>query len=163
MFGRIVVFVWAFVLTLGPLSLSDYGAPAARAAEARFGFTDIRLPANLHIFPPGPEVPADAARFVGVWAGSWDYILNHVLVVEELRLTPDGGVEAIVIYAVGVAPQWEIRAPSWVRLRGTIKDGQLVLITKAAVFVYHFRDGELRATRDSGGLMVRARMRQQKQ
>jgi hypothetical protein len=68
------------------------------------------LPSDVRIVPPEAAGPQQLAAFSGKWSGVWDGILQHVLVVEEI--TPP---HAVVIYAWGTAPQWQIAQPGWSR------------------------------------------------
>jgi hypothetical protein len=129
-------------------------------AGIRFGFPDVPLP-DLHITLPGPDVPAEAARFSGVWTGVWDEThnpLNHILVVERLRRTSDG-VEAVVIYAFGVR---QVSKPGWLRAKGTINDGRLVVhLPPDRRVTYDLRDDSLQASFSSPRMLAWARMRRQ--
>lgn len=58
------------------------------------------LPEAAAIQPPGPEVPAEYARFSGIWQGAWGGNLDGKLAVT--RVGPDGSVDAI--YAWGDNP-----------------------------------------------------------
>ena len=61
---------------------------------------DVPLPANVEITPPAAVVPPALAAFTGRWAGQWDGLLPHILIVEEVQPP-----HARVIYAWGTAPQ----------------------------------------------------------
>lgn len=74
------------------------------------------LPAWIHLAPPARNLPADVKAFCGRWSGRWDGILDHVLVVE--RVTRH---RAELIYATGVARQWNFNRARWVRVRGSVK------------------------------------------
>ena len=58
----------------------------------------LPLPSDLEPVRPGADVPANVARFAGVWAhGAWDGVLPHALVVESV----DAAGRAQVLYVLG--------------------------------------------------------------
>ena len=83
---------------------------------------------------PGDEVPAELARFSGVWSGKWGGNLDGRLAV--LTVSPTGSVEAV--YAFG-----ELRdrfGAGQTEVTGQIADGVLTLETfgNGAVVTYQF-------------------------
>ncbi|MGH8068278.1 MAG: dienelactone hydrolase family protein [Candidatus Entotheonellia bacterium] len=81
------------------------------------------LPPDVRIESPGPEVPAPAAAFSGIWAGgAWDGILPHVVIVEQV--SPTGN--AAVISSWGDAPDWQLTR-GFTRVQGRIDHGRLLL------------------------------------
>lgn len=83
---------------------------------------DLALPEDLSVGEPPRGTLRTARRFLGAWAGSWDDMLPHALLVE--RAEADGAARAV--YAVGDAPAWGIRR-AWSRASGAVADGRLVL------------------------------------
>lgn len=78
-------------------------------------FGDVPIPNNI------APLPADQSAFSGVWTGSWDGQINHILIVEALR---DGG-QADVLYAIGKQGQ---NSGRWFRQKAQI-DGDTLSIT----------------------------------
>lgn len=122
----------------------------------------VSLPPDARVMPPSADIPKEFASFSGWWAGVWDRVLPHVLVVEEItpeRLTEPSG--AIVVYAWGDAPQWRTR-PGWSRARGRFLRGELHLarFPNGAQVIYRMRPDEtLDATYDLQGQIARATLR----
>ena len=113
------------------------------------------LPDSTTIVPPDPALPPDLRAFSGKWSGSWEGMLDHILVVEEI--TPK---EATFVYAWGTCPAWNIREPGWVRVKGTLEDGALraSLPNGAAVTYTLTSDGKLSGTYSFRGRISRAQM-----
>jgi hypothetical protein len=113
------------------------------------------LPLDVRIIPPEAAVLQQLAAFSGKWSGVWDGILHHVLVVEEI--TPP---HAVVIYAWGTAPQWQIAQPGWGRVQGEFVDGALKLsLRRPATAMYRLQpDGTLDATYEWAGGISRANL-----
>jgi hypothetical protein len=63
------------------------------------------LPRDARIFAPGSDTSPAAASFLGQWFGRWSSIMDHILVVEEVK-----GEKARVIYAYSDTPEWNIKA-----------------------------------------------------
>ena len=74
-------------------------------------FSNVPLPEDLEIQPPGPSVHDERAGFSGIWSGVWRGQLNHVFAVE--RIGADG---AQIVYANGINEYWGIDEAFWVRL-----------------------------------------------
>lgn len=75
-------------------------AVAGNRPAASLSPKPARLPADVRVVPPGPEVPSDRAAFSGGWRG-WGcggYQCDVALVVEQVR-----GDEATVVYAMANA------------------------------------------------------------
>ncbi len=81
------------------------------------------LPHDTQVVPPSEAIPASLARYSGKWFGVSDGILDHLLVVENIRSRH----EVDAIYAWGVAYQWGINEPGWERFKGAFRNGKLVL------------------------------------
>jgi hypothetical protein len=113
------------------------------------------LPSDVRIIPPEATVLQQLAAFSGKWSGVWDGILHHILVVEEI--TPP---HAVVIYAWGTAPQWQIAQPGWSRVQGEFVDGALKFsLRRPATVMYRLQpDGTLDATYEWAGGISRANL-----
>jgi hypothetical protein len=113
------------------------------------------LPVDVRIVPPEAAVLQPLAAFSGKWFGVWDGILQHVLVVEAI--TPP---HAVVIYAWGTAPQWQIARSGWSRVQGEFVDGALKLsLRRPATAMYRLQpDGTLDATYEWAGGISRANL-----
>jgi hypothetical protein len=100
-------------------------------------------------------VAQQLAAFSGKWSGVWDGILHHVLVVKEIDPP-----HAVVIYAWGTAPQWQIDRPGWSRVQGKCVDGVLTLsLRRPATVIYRLQpDGTLDATYEWAGGISRAHL-----
>ncbi|MCL4456428.1 MAG: hypothetical protein M1406_03335 [Nitrospirae bacterium] len=60
------------------------------------------LPEDAVIQPASQEIPAEYAKFLGVWEGNWDWKdLPNRLIVISIKRAPDGKYEADVYYAWG--------------------------------------------------------------
>ena len=82
------------------------------------GPSGVLIPRNTRVVPPGPEVPREQAAFSGKWSGRWPGDMPHVLVVEEIRVSPP---RVIVVYANGGSQ------PIWVRWAGVLSGRELRL------------------------------------
>jgi tetratricopeptide (TPR) repeat protein len=98
----------------------------------------VPLPSDSRIVPPAATAPRDLAALSGVWAGKWDGVGNHVLVVEEV-----GERDALVSYAWGGTPASP--QPGWIRARARFRDGRLTLtsLSQATVTYEAQPDGRL--------------------
>lgn len=106
-------------------------AAACIVAMIHTATAQVPLPPDLHIAPPGPEVPTEIARFAGGWGNAlWDGVLPTALVVE--RVEADGA--ATVIYTMGASEQFGYSA-QWVRVPGQVADGRLTLHLRAGLVV----------------------------
>ncbi len=94
---------------------------AARAA-------DVPLPPGLKIVAPDSSIPADVAGFSGKWVGEWSSQTPHVLVVRQIHpADPNSQYPAEVIYAWGANLNQQLLEGGFSRIKGVIKDGQLVV------------------------------------
>ena len=110
----------ALRLRHGLLTLAAVLCPVVASSPAS---AQVPMPADLHIAAPEPGVPADAARFAGVWGdGAWGGMLPTALAVERVDAT--GAVEAV--YAVGPSEPFATQA-QWFRVQGVVADGVLTL------------------------------------
>jgi hypothetical protein len=118
-------FVWTLTLYIAAF-LAIFGSinRTARAAPRPDATSDVVLPSDVHVLPPGSDVPPGLAAFSGKWGPNrWDGDqLSHILIVEEIKPTGD----AVVLYAWGNWARWRIKAGS-VRVHGVILDGILSL------------------------------------
>jgi dienelactone hydrolase len=86
-------------------------------------WSQVPLPADLSIQPPGTGVSAADAAFLGAWGnGAWYGWIPTALVVERI----DGDGTAKVIYARGTTEQPKVAA-HWLRLTGRIEDHCLTI------------------------------------
>ncbi len=124
----------------------------AASGNARAGDVPLPLPEYARINPPHPDVLAKYAAFSGKWFGVWEGSsydfgsLHHVLIVRTIVRTTVPSAD--VIYAWGVAPNWNINKGEWIRVQGEFEDGTLVLkLRNHAKVTYHMHDdGTLRAS-----------------
>ena len=87
-------------------------------------FSDLVLPDDIRIVPPGEGAPEERAAYSGAWAGVWKGVpMNHALVVERID-----GEAAEVIYAFGSNPFTPDDKGLYRRLPGTFVDGALQVI-----------------------------------
>lgn len=114
----------------------------------------IPLPQELSIQAVPASVSAPAKLLSGVWIGSWDGELRHILVVESI--SPDGNA-ANVLYAVGDKPDWGIRR-SWVRHSATISGDALIIGDSPPVTYKLEASGSLQATYRQGTRRSYARL-----
>lgn len=145
------------------LAATLLGALVALAALPATPEATVPLPPDIKIVAPDPGVPPQRAAYLGKWTGTWDGILPTVLVVERVTAS-----SAETIYAWGVAPQWKISSPGWVRAVGQFTGGALRLSlrlrTTVATVTYRMRpDGTLDATYLWQGYTSRARMVREKE
>jgi len=115
-----------------PTDAPPRGTPAFSSAAF-----EIPLPADLHIIPPGPDVPTDEAALSGRWVGKWkgqgqgmtEDGLPHILAVEQI-IRDDGFLRSqrriVGTFAWGRAPGWEV-FPGWMRAEGVMERGILQL------------------------------------
>ena len=91
------------------------------------GAQDVPLPPGLKVVPPESAIPPPAAGFSGKWAGQWSSGTPHVLVVLQIHpADPSGQYLAEVVYAWGDNLSTAVKG-AFRRIKGTIKDGQLVV------------------------------------
>lgn len=86
-------------------------------------YEETPLPSDLEITIPTEDVPAELARFSGVWGdGAWDGKLCHTLVVQSI----DKYGNVITIYSTG---DYASMDAEYNKIPGIIKNGRLVLST----------------------------------
>ena len=68
-------------------------------------FSRVPLPKEIEIKIPSPELPKEIAAFSGKWGGSWQKVMDFIIVVTEINSE-----KAEVIYAYADTPVWRIRA-----------------------------------------------------
>ena len=135
-------------LVLGALLIMPFVIPA----EAR-RVGGVVVPDSVEIAPAGTLKP-DLSRFLGIWAGSWDGALRHILIVSKVE--PDG--KADVIYAIGDNRQLNIRA-EFQRYPARIK-GDTLLIESSFRSQYTFRpDGTTQADWSRGAYSASTAMK----
>jgi hypothetical protein len=94
------------------------------------GKVSVPLPLNVTISSP-VGTSHEIAYFSGIWKGVWDNTLDHTLVVEKIE-----GNEAIVIYAWGDAPAWNI-SRGFTRIKGKFEGNTLILkLARPATVTY---------------------------
>jgi dienelactone hydrolase len=76
----------------------------------------VALPPSFEITSPGPDVPAELARFQGAWVGTWEDEFRNILVVE--RIAADG--KANVVYAWADSTFYGV-SRAWVRAEAKIE------------------------------------------
>lgn len=116
----------------------------------------VQLPEDFKIEAPARTVPAKRAAFSGRWQGTWDGLLEHVLIVEQIT-----GDEAQVVYAWGPNRQWQT-SPGFARFRAKFKDDSTLVVTspRPATATYVMQpDGTLAALYQWSGGVSRASMR----
>lgn len=116
----------------------------------------IPLPSDLTIVPPAESLPAEVKAFSGKWGGTWDFTLDHVLVVERIN-SPDN---VVVIYARGRAPAFNMHEPWFGRINARIIDGVLSFpLRNGAVTYQPLSPGELTGTLKEGTKVSRINMK----
>lgn len=120
----------------------------------------IPLPSSTNVVPPGKSVASELSAFSGKWEGTWDNVIAHLLVVEQINPP-----QAIVIYAWGEAPSRGIDEADFVRVKGRVEAGTLTLtLNRPATATYRMRsDGTLDATYEWRGGSSRATMKRVEQ
>lgn len=128
---KLAIFFLCFLTFVNPALITDANSVIA---------SDIKLPDDIVIKTPDQTVPKELAAFSGKWAGSWDKVLNHILIVEEVRQT-----DALVVYATGEAPVWNIHESQWRRVKGEFINGKLVIKfpRRQVTVTYSMKNGEL--------------------
>src|SRR5215467_740507 len=91
------------------------------AAAAKDCTRETPLPADVKLTPPGPNVPADLARFAGAWTGTWDGDICSTLAVEDVF---SNGV-ARLVYSRGPSEALKVYQPRYWRATARIADGVL--------------------------------------
>ncbi|MDI6729417.1 MAG: hypothetical protein QMD44_10900 [Thermodesulfovibrionales bacterium] len=121
--GKIFGMVLVVMFAVGIAGAEELYAPLFKAP----------LPEDAVIQPASPEIPAEYARFLGVWEGNWDWKdLPNRLIVMSIKSASDGKYEADVYYAWGRVDRTDdITANK--RLTGVFrKDGSLFLKWKTS-------------------------------
>ena len=118
------------VLAAVGLAVALWIAAAPASASAPASPPDCRLhtprPDDAKLTPPGPEVPAEVARYAGVWTGAWlteqgEDALCSSLIVERVH----GNGFAEVIYSYGAYEPWNLLTPGYFRAAARVTDGVL--------------------------------------
>lgn len=120
-----------------------YAAPGSVLANAAEIATDVPLPADVHVVPPGPAVPPDLAFWSGRWTGKWRGTLNTALVVETIS-----GAHAQVVYGWGKGPAGRM-VPGFMRATATVSANHLE-------FQSPTHSVSLRYTREANGKLAAA-------
>jgi hypothetical protein len=137
------------------------GLAITTAAAARDCRDETPLPPDVRLVAPAADVPADIARFAGVWVGPWKEAggadsLCATLVVEEVL--PSG--HARVVYSHGTWEPLQIRFPSYLQAAGRIADGELrfaLPVIGGGPLAYRFTAGGLAGTYRGEGHHAAAR------
>jgi len=74
-------------------------------ATTQSGIKEPRLPDDINIISPSPDLPKEIAVFSGKWIGRWSFGMDAILVVEEIQDT-----WAKVVYSIGDVPRYNIPA-----------------------------------------------------
>ena len=64
----------------------------------------VPLPRDFNIVPPSADLPKEIGAFSGRWEGTWDGLMETILIVEEI-----GPEKAKIIYAWADAPAWNVK------------------------------------------------------
>ncbi len=157
---RLFTFLVLAVVALGgcaTTATTDVSAEVSSGASLPSG---VPLPPDLKIVPPGPEIDPVLACFSSIWKGVWSvraeaepyiYIIEHVLVVEELRRS-----DARVVYAWGRIFAFK---PGWARNMAAFIDGELKLVIPShnAIVTYRMNpNGTISAHREEPGAVSTA-------
>jgi hypothetical protein len=107
-----------------PLYLRNATVVAVFAGSTNFAFAqkcETPLPSDLNVSTLKDQ---PLSQFLGIWGdGMWDKVLCHTLVIESLP-TPT---TAVVVYSHGAYSGWNIRAPGFYRMQGTLDGTTLKL------------------------------------
>jgi hypothetical protein len=119
--------------------------------------SNVPLPPNLQLIKPAENLPPKLKVFAGKWVGSWDGILDHVLIVEEISF-PD---RVVAIYAHATAPNWNIWKPGWFRPRANFAGETLELRPRNGAYITYTltSDDELRGTYELSQIRSRVTMK----
>jgi CubicO group peptidase (beta-lactamase class C family) len=145
---------WLLRLILAASGEGELGEEA-HAPEVQEGLRSVCLPHDVAIVPPQSSIPVERAAFSGQWAGLWEGVVPHILVVEQI--TPDS---AVAVFAWGMARQWNIHQGRWTRVPARFVDGALQLkLQRPATVTYRLQsDGTLDATYEGAWDWGRATM-----
>ena len=122
--ARLVMEESRHVLLVGPDAdrfVREKGGAVVDQSHFLYGgqnFDNVPLPDDIAIVDPSDSTEPDRAAFSGIWAGTFQDDMNHVLVVEEID--PNG---ARVIYGLGPHPA--IGDGQYRRLEGVFVEGGL--------------------------------------
>jgi hypothetical protein len=94
--------------------------PAATGVKNRFK-TITRLPEQLEIIPPGPEIPKDIASLSGVWQGSFGEGGFSIASTIAITSITENGVTAI--YSSAREPN-----PGWRSVYGVVEKKKIILL-----------------------------------
>jgi CubicO group peptidase (beta-lactamase class C family) len=146
---------WLLRLILAASGEVELGQEAP-APEVQEGLRSVCLPHDVTIVPPQSSMPVERAAFSGQWAGLWEGVVPHILVVEQI--TPDS---AVAVFAWGMARRWNIHQGRWTRVPARFVDGTLQLkLQRPATVTYRLQpDGTLSATYEGAWDWGRATMR----
>ena len=64
----------------------------------------IRLPENINIVPPSPDLPPELAAFSGIWKGMWRGYHEGIVIVEKINMK-----KARVLFSFGEVQGYEAR------------------------------------------------------
>jgi hypothetical protein len=122
--------------------------------------SNVPLPGNVLVMKPAEDLPPDVKAFSGKWVGSWDGVLDHVLVVEEISSLD----RVRTVYAFGTAETWSIWEPGFFRPIGKVTPGTLVINVRGATVTYSLHSpDELRGTHERQGRFNRITMKRVKE
>ncbi len=126
--------------------------PSVRAPA----LASVPLPPDLTTSAPDDSLPAPVRAYAGQWFGTWDHLLDHLLVVERIESLD----RVAVVYAWSTAPAWNIHEPGFMRTSGRIVEGRLEIKgPNGAVVTYGpFENGELLARYEIGTAFAKSRM-----
>jgi hypothetical protein len=108
------------------------------------------LPPDARVIPPAPSVPRDRAALSGKWSGTLDDGVDHILLVEEVRMD-----DAVVVVSLGL-----LAGPGGERMKASFRDDALVMQTPGGITLTYRPqpDGTLSATISRRNQTLRAIM-----
>jgi hypothetical protein len=140
--------------TLTPLALIVFMAVARPLSAADRLVDGVPLPGDAKVATVVETDPAELRQWAGVWVGTWDGALKHVLLVESV--TADE--LARVVYAFGDNPWLGIRR-GWSRHESTLSGRRLTISEAGFSATYDLNDqGGLNATYTRGKIVSHAAM-----
>ncbi len=138
------------------------GTTTTQTSDADFGLSQVcnsPLPrSGPKLTQPADDVPADVAKFIGVWNGQIGGQVCNTLVVEKI----DKEGNASVLYSWGAYPLWGVNQPGWRVSSATLdKSGKLVLekFPNGAQATYWFTEDTLEGQyRVSAGIVPKIKL-----
>jgi hypothetical protein len=85
---------------------------------------DTPLPEDMKVVPPGPDVPANIARYSGIWSGNWSTANKQEVTLVVERIEPPN------VYLVNSWGFGGRSAAGYSRVKGFIEGDRVVFETK---------------------------------